>query len=104
MLGEVFLDGVLPLLRRSTALDSAVRVSWICLSSGAAGCVAPVGVGISPWPMSSLMTGCAKKARRCGFMKAPLLEGSVAMIELRIESKIVLEGLGGPVGVFDMVV
>ena len=37
-------------------------------------------------------------------MKAPLLEGSVAMIELRIESKIVLEGPGGPVGVFDMVV
>jgi len=29
---------------------------------------------------------------------------TVAMIELRIESKIVLEGPGGPVGVFDMVV
>src|SRR5260221_96449 len=53
--------------------------------------------------MSSLMIGCAMKARRWGFTRASLVEGSVAIILSRILSKTVLEIPGGPVGVFDMV-
>jgi len=43
------------------------------------------------------------KARRWGFTRASLVEGSVAIILSRILSKTVLEIPGGPVGVFDMV-
>src|SRR5260221_9175068 len=57
VLGEGFLEGGLPLLRRSNALESVLRVFWICLSSRFAGGMSSVGAGALPWLMSSLMTG-----------------------------------------------
>jgi len=79
-----FLDGGLPLLRQSTALESELRESWIRLSSRVVGRVPSAGAWASLWPVMSLMIGWSMKVWRWGFIRASLFEGSVAMIALRI--------------------
>jgi len=62
------LEDELPLLRRSTALESRLRVSWICLSSRFCGGLDSTGAGVLLWLSSSLMTGWAMKERRWGLI------------------------------------
>jgi len=100
------LEGELPLLRHSTALESMLRVSWICLSSRFCGGLDSTGAGVLLWPSNSLMIGWAMKERRWGEIIASLLEGSVEMMALRMLSKLSLGDPSGrgTVGTFDMMV